>query len=101
MTPPDDPLALVPRDLTAFNITIPKYPNSASCFTCGRNCSQRSSSKEGSQTSTSDCTSDAVASLQTNSLESLDGKTFRMSKGTAWCVIFTMRSRSKMIWPKT
>ena len=34
MTPLDDPLAPVPRDLTAFNITIPKYPNSASCFTC-------------------------------------------------------------------
>ena len=32
MTPPDDPLA---PDLTAFNITIPKCPNSASCFTCG------------------------------------------------------------------
>ena len=35
MTPLDDPLVPVPRDLTAFNITIPKYPNSASCFTCG------------------------------------------------------------------
>ena len=35
MTPQDDTLAPVPRDLTAFNITIPKYPNSVSCFTCG------------------------------------------------------------------
>ena len=31
----DDPLSPVPRDLTAHNITIPKYPNSAACFTCG------------------------------------------------------------------
>ena len=35
MTPPVDPLAPVPTDLTAFNFTFPKYPNSASCFTCG------------------------------------------------------------------
>ena len=28
-------LTLLPRDLTEFNITIPKYPNSASCSTCG------------------------------------------------------------------
>ena len=35
MTPPDDPLAPVPRDLTAYSITIAKYPNSAACFTCG------------------------------------------------------------------
>ena len=35
MTPPEDPLAPVPRDLTAYSITIPKYPNSAACFTCG------------------------------------------------------------------
>ena len=35
MTPQDDTLAPVPRDLSAFNITIPKYPNSASCSTCG------------------------------------------------------------------
>ena len=35
MTPPDDPLAPVPRDLTAYSIAIPKYPNSAACFTCG------------------------------------------------------------------
>ena len=33
--------------------------------------------------------------LDTKLLESLDGKTFRMSKGTAWCVIFMMRRRSK------
>ena len=35
MTPPDDPLAPVPRDLTAYSITTPKYSNSASCSTCG------------------------------------------------------------------
>ena len=35
MTPPDDSLAPVPRELTAFKITTPKYPNSASYFTCG------------------------------------------------------------------
>ena len=41
MTPLDDSLAPVPRDLTVFNITIPKYPNSASCFTCGDRISAR------------------------------------------------------------
>ena len=35
MMPPDDPLAPVPRDLTPYSITIPEYPNSAACFTCG------------------------------------------------------------------
>ena len=35
MTQPDDLLAPVPRNLTALNITIPKYRNSASCFMCG------------------------------------------------------------------
>ena len=34
MTPQNDRLAPVLRDLTASNITIPKYPNGASCFTC-------------------------------------------------------------------
>ena len=35
MAPPDTSLAPVPRDLTGYNITTPKSPNCASCFTSG------------------------------------------------------------------
>ena len=94
MTPPDDPLATVSRDLAASSITIPKYPNSAASLVGTE--SQPEKLEQGREPNEHEgCTSDAVASLQTNSLESLDGKTFRMSKGTAWCVIFMMRRRSK------
>ena len=50
ITPPDDPLVPFPRDLTAFNITITVLRVSR----VGPNRSQRSSCKEGGQTSASD-----------------------------------------------
>ena len=50
MTPLDDTLAPVPKDLSAFNITIPKYPNSASCSTCGdRSAAREARARKGAK----------------------------------------------------
>ena len=113
MTPPDDPLAPVPRDLTAYSITIPKYPEQCCVLHLwGPNCSQRSSSKEGRQTSTCDAPPMLWPHSRRTRWSPWMARRFGMSKGTAWCVIFMTRRRSKpaiqshsprlqMVWPKT